>query len=55
VFWIVDNGSSHCGWTAAARLSEAFPNAVMIHTGPRVVAKPRLAVPIDLQYRMGPR
>jgi hypothetical protein len=40
VFWIVDNGSSHCGWTAAARLSEAFPNAVMIHTGPRVVAKP---------------
>jgi transposase len=32
VFWIVDNGSSHRGWTAAARLSEAFPNAVMIHT-----------------------
>jgi len=32
VFWIVDNGSSHRGCTAAARLSEAFPNAVMIHT-----------------------
>jgi transposase len=32
VFWIVDNGSSHRGWTAAARLSDAFPNAVMIHT-----------------------
>jgi transposase len=32
VFWIVDNGSSHRGWTAAARLAEAFPNAVMIHT-----------------------
>ena len=32
VFWIVDNGSSHRGWTAAARLSEAFPNAVMVHT-----------------------
>jgi transposase len=32
VFWIVDNGCSHRGWTAAARLSEAFPNAVMIHT-----------------------
>jgi DDE superfamily endonuclease len=32
VFWIVDNGSSHRGWTAAARLSEAFPNAAMIHT-----------------------
>ena len=32
VFWIVDNGASHRGWTAAARLTEAFPNAVMIHT-----------------------
>jgi transposase len=32
VFWIVDNGSSHRGWTAAARLNDAFPNAVMIHT-----------------------
>ena len=32
VFWIVDNGSSHRGWTAAARLSDAFPNAIMIHT-----------------------
>src|SRR5947209_2718498 len=25
VFWVVDNGSSHRGWTAAARLTEAFP------------------------------
>jgi transposase len=32
VFWIVDNGASHRGWTAAARLAEAFPNAVMVHT-----------------------
>jgi hypothetical protein len=32
VFWIVDNGSSHRGWTAAARLADAFSNAVMIHT-----------------------
>jgi transposase len=32
VFWIVDNGASHRGWTAAARLRKAFPNAVMIHT-----------------------
>jgi transposase len=32
VFWIVDNGASHRGWTAAARLSEAFPNAIMVHT-----------------------
>jgi len=32
VFWVVDNGSSHRGWTAAARLADAFPNAVMVHT-----------------------
>jgi DDE superfamily endonuclease len=32
VFWIVDNGASHRGWTAAARLNEAFPNTIMIHT-----------------------
>ena len=31
VFWIVDNGASHRGWTAAARLTEAFANATMIH------------------------
>jgi hypothetical protein len=31
VFWVVDNGSSHRGWTAAARLHDAFPNAQMIH------------------------
>ena len=31
VFWIVDNGSSHRGWTAAARLTDAFPNAKMVH------------------------
>ncbi|WP_245234789.1 transposase [Streptomyces flavochromogenes] len=32
VFWIVDNGSSHRGKAAAARLTTAFPNAVLIHT-----------------------
>ena len=32
VFWIVDNGASHRGWTAAARLNDAYPNTVMIHT-----------------------
>jgi transposase len=32
VFWIVDNGSSHKGWTAAERLADAYPNAVMVHT-----------------------
>lgn len=31
VFWVVDNGASHRGWTAAARLRDAFPNARMIH------------------------
>lgn len=31
VFWIVDNGSSHRGWTAADRLTQAHPNATMIH------------------------
>jgi transposase len=31
VFWIVDNGSSHNGWTAAKRLNDAYPNATMIH------------------------
>ena len=31
VFWIVDNGSSHNSWTAAKRLSDAHPNATMIH------------------------
>jgi transposase len=31
VFWVVDNGASHRGWTAAARLTNAFPNATMIH------------------------
>ncbi|MFF0017989.1 IS630 family transposase [Streptomyces sp. NPDC005374] len=32
VFWVVDNGSSHRGKKAAARLSAAFPNAVLVHT-----------------------
>jgi transposase len=32
VFWVVDNGASHRGWTAAARLAEAFPTAIMVHT-----------------------
>jgi transposase len=32
VFWVVDNGCSHRGWTAAARLAAAHPNAVMVHT-----------------------
>jgi transposase len=31
VFWVVDNGASHRGWTAAACLTKAFPNATMIH------------------------
>ncbi|WP_327092550.1 transposase [Nonomuraea sp. NBC_01738] len=31
VFWVVDNGSSHRNWAAAARLSDAYPNAHMVH------------------------
>jgi transposase len=31
VFRVVDNGASHRGWTAANRLREAWPNAVMVH------------------------
>ncbi len=32
VFWIVDNGSSHRGQAAIARLAAQFPNAIMVHT-----------------------
>lgn len=31
VIWVLDNGCSHRNWTAAARLSDAFPNAQIIH------------------------
>jgi hypothetical protein len=31
VFWIVDNGSSHRNRAAAAQLSDAYPNAQMVH------------------------
>jgi transposase len=31
VFWVVDNGSSHRNWAAAARLSDAYPNTQMVH------------------------
>jgi hypothetical protein len=31
VFWVVDDGASHRGWTAAARMSDAWPNVVMVH------------------------
>jgi transposase len=32
VFWVVDNGSSHRGMAAIDRLTQRFPNAVMVHT-----------------------
>jgi transposase len=32
VFWVVDNGSSHRGQTAIDRLTQRYPNAVMVHT-----------------------
>jgi hypothetical protein len=31
VFWVVDSGASHKNWAAAARLSDAYPSAQMIH------------------------
>ena len=31
VFWVVDDGASRRGWTAAARMSDAWPNVVMVH------------------------
>ena len=31
VFWVVDNGASHRNRAAAARLSDAYPNAQMVH------------------------
>lgn len=32
VFWIVDNGSSHCGQRSVKRLQSAWPNLVLVHT-----------------------
>ena len=32
VFWIVDNGSSHRGRRAAARLRAKWPNIILVHT-----------------------
>lgn len=32
VFWVVDNGSSHRGRRAIDRITEQFPNAIMVHT-----------------------
>ena len=31
VFWVAGNGASHRNWAAAARLKDAWPNAVMVH------------------------
>jgi len=31
VFWIVDNGSGHAGKTSIKRMSDAYPNAQLIH------------------------
>jgi transposase len=32
VFWVVDNGSSHRGAAAVKRMSNAYPNAILVHT-----------------------
>lgn len=31
VFWIVDNGSSHCGEASATRLKQRFPRLTLVH------------------------
>jgi len=31
VFWVVDNGSSHRGEAAAARLQDRYPNLILVH------------------------
>lgn len=31
VFWVVDNGSSHCGKRSVARMGEAWPTATLVH------------------------
>jgi hypothetical protein len=31
VFWVVDNGSSHRGETAAKRLAKGWPNLILVH------------------------
>jgi hypothetical protein len=32
VFWVVDNGSSHRGKASVQRLSQAYANAILVHT-----------------------
>ena len=31
VFWVADNGSSHCGQASIDRMAAAWPNAVLVH------------------------
>jgi hypothetical protein len=31
VYWVVDNGSWHRGATSVARMSQAYPNAILVH------------------------
>ena len=31
VFWVVDNGSSHCGQASVSRMTEAWPTATLVH------------------------
>src|SRR5215210_5483434 len=32
VYWVVDNGTSHRGCASVRRLSQAYPNAILVHT-----------------------
>ena len=31
VYWVVDNGSSHCGNASVKRMTDKYPNARLIH------------------------
>lgn len=33
VFWVVDNGSSHCGQASCDRMVDNWPNATQVHLG----------------------
>ena len=39
VFWNMDNGSVHRDQRAADRFHAQWPNAILIHTGPRQLAQ----------------
>jgi hypothetical protein len=48
VFWVVDNGSSHCGAISIERLREEWPRAVLVHN-PRLLVEPGRDLPFHRQ------